>query len=63
MKYRIAKESDAKSLALIHIECSKHQQGGFMHRLGFKFLKKYYEITSNNKNSKNYVKKYRGQGR
>jgi hypothetical protein len=51
MKYRIAKESDAKSLALIHIECSKHQQGGFMHRLGFNFLKKYYEITSNNKHS------------
>ena len=50
MKYRIAKESDAKSLALIHIECSQ-QQGGFMHRLGLNFLTKYYEITSSNKNS------------
>ncbi len=51
IKNRIAKESDALSLALLHIECSKYQQGGFMHKLGLNFLKKYYEITINNKNS------------
>jgi len=51
IKNRIAKESDALSLALLHIECSKHQQGGFMHKLGLNFLKKYYEITIKNKNS------------
>ena len=51
IKYRTAKQSDSRSLAIIHIECSKHQQRGFMHKLGFDFLRKYYEITSNNKNS------------
>lgn len=51
MKFRIAKESDSKSLALIHMECGLHQQGGFMHKLGVPFLKKYYEITSKNKHS------------
>jgi hypothetical protein len=51
MKYRIAKVSDSTSLALIHLESSKYQQGGFMHKLGFNFLIKYYEITTKNKNS------------
>ena len=51
MKYRIAKESDSKSLALLHMECGIQQQGGFMHKLGISFLKKYYEIIISNKNS------------
>lgn len=51
MKYRLAKFCDAKSLANLHIECSKYQQGGFMHTLGTRFLSKYYEITIKNKYS------------
>jgi hypothetical protein len=49
MKYRIAKVSDSKSLAKLHMECGLYQQGGFMHKLGIPFLKKYYEIISKNK--------------
>jgi hypothetical protein len=51
MNYRIAKKCDAEALALLHIECGLHQQGGFMHKLGVPFLKKYYEITSSNKHN------------
>lgn len=51
MKLRIAKSSDYKTLAEIHLECGKMQVGGFMHKLGLSFLKTYYKILLNEKNS------------
>jgi hypothetical protein len=51
MKYRLAKKCDSKSLAILHVQCSQDQEGGFMHKLGVNFLTKYYNITTNNKNS------------
>jgi hypothetical protein len=51
MKFRFAKKCDSWALAMIHIETGINQRGGFMHKLGFNFLKKYYEITISNKSS------------
>ena len=51
MKLRIAKQSDYKILAKIHIECGKEQTGGFMFKLGLPFLKLYYKILLKEKHS------------
>ena len=51
ISYRIAKRSDAKSLAQVHLICAKNQKGGFFHNLGFYFTYKYYKILLSNKNS------------
>jgi len=51
IKYRIAKVSDAKSLAQVHLICAKHQKGGFFHKLGISFLIYYYKVILSNKNS------------
>jgi hypothetical protein len=51
MKFRIAKRSDIASLAKIHMECGKFQPDGFMHNLGFCFLKTYYRLLIEEKNS------------
>ena len=44
MKFRLAKQSDFKNLAEIHLECGKVQPDGFMHQLGIYFLITYYKI-------------------
>jgi hypothetical protein len=44
MIFRLASRRDAHQLALLHEQSSAHQQGGFMYRLGSKFLTKYYQI-------------------
>ena len=44
MKFRIAKKSDKKVLASIHMECGKIQPDGFMYQLGLPFLTTYYSI-------------------
>lgn len=44
MRLRLAKKSDANTLAQIHLECGLIQPDGFMHRLGLNFLKTYYQI-------------------
>jgi len=44
MKFRLAKQSDYKTLAEIHLECGKIQPDGFMHQLGIYFLITYYNI-------------------
>ena len=44
MKLRIAKQSDSKILANIHMECGKAQINGFMHKLGELFLRTYYYV-------------------
>lgn len=49
--YRIAKLSDAKSLAKVHLICAKYQKGGFFHKLGIIFLINYYKIILSNKHS------------
>lgn len=51
VKFRIAKLVDANQIAEIHIESGKNQPGGFMHLLGFSFIKKYYEILLQEKHS------------
>lgn len=51
IKYRLAKSSDAKSLTKVHLNCAKHQKGGFFHNLGFYFTLNYYKILLSNKNS------------
>ena len=51
IKYRLAKISDSKSLAKIHLICAKDQKGGFFHNLGFYFTLNYYKILLSNKNS------------
>lgn len=51
MIFRIAKQSDYKILADIHMECGKAQIDGFMHKLGKSFLKTYYKILLNEKNA------------
>ena len=51
MKFRIAKISDAKEIAEIHMICANHQKDGFMHKLGISFLIQYYKIFINEKNS------------
>tara|TARA_B110000240_G_scaffold166937_1_gene188502 strand:+ start:12395 stop:13018 length:624 start_codon:yes stop_codon:yes gene_type:complete len=51
MLVRLAKISDIKQLAQIHLECGKNQPDGFMHLLGFFFLKTYYSILLNERKS------------
>ncbi len=51
MNFRIAKISDAKEIAEIHMICADHQKDGFMHKLGIKFLIQYYKIFINENNS------------
>jgi hypothetical protein len=51
MKIRLAKQSDYKALASIHMECGKIQPGGVMHQLGINFLRNYYSILLKEKNS------------
>lgn len=49
--YRFAKLSDAGMLARVHMICAKYQTGGYMHKLGWRFLKEYYKIEINNAHS------------
>jgi hypothetical protein len=51
MIFRIAKPSDSRVLAKIHLECAKNQIDGFMHKLGLPFLVQYYKIFTCEKNS------------
>lgn len=51
MNIRVAKKSDRKKLADIHIECGKVQANGFMHTLGILFLRTYYYLLLNEKHS------------
>ncbi len=51
MILRFAKSSDFNSLAKLHIECGRYQPGGFMFKLGLSFLKIYYKLLINEKNS------------
>lgn len=51
MRFRLAKKSDSKALALLHVECSQYQEGGFMHNFGIFFLIRYYKITTTNRHS------------
>jgi len=44
MKVRLANRNDASALAQLHKFSSAKQLGGFMHRLGYEFLKQYYRI-------------------
>ena len=51
VKYRLAKLSDAKSLAIVHKVCAESQKDGFFHKLGILFIYRYYKIVISNKNS------------
>ena len=51
MIFRIAKLKDKSSLARLHLEAGRIQPDGFMHQLGFYFLKSYYDILLREKNS------------
>lgn len=51
MILRIAKKSDYKTLADVHLECGKAQTNGFMHKLGKTFLQTYYKVLLNEKNA------------
>ena len=51
MIFRFAKLSDVKSLAKLHLECGRHQPGGFMFKLGLSFLKIYYSLLINEESS------------
>lgn len=51
MILRIAKPFDYKSLAKLHLSCSINQPNGFMFKLGLPFLKTYYKLLINEKNS------------
>jgi hypothetical protein len=51
MIIRFAKSRDIKSLAKLHLECGEHQPGGFMFKLGLPFLRIYYKLLINEKNS------------
>ena len=55
MNLRIAKKSDYKTLAYLHMECAKNQNGSFMDRLGIIFLRTYYKISLAEKNSINLI--------
>ena len=44
MIFRLASRCDANKLAILHEISSFQQPGGFMFRLGIKFLSKYYQI-------------------
>jgi hypothetical protein len=51
IKYRLAKTTDAFSLARVHKKCAEFQQDGFFHKLGILFIWRYYKIVLSNKNS------------
>ena len=51
MKFRIAKNSDIKMLSELHFEAGKIQPNGYMYKLGLPFLKIYYKLLVNEKNS------------
>jgi len=51
MIFRFAKSSDFFSLAKLHLECGELQPGGFMFKLGLPFLRTYYKLLINEKNS------------
>ena len=51
MILRFAKSCDINSLAKLHMECGKRQPDGFMFKLGLPFLKRYYKLLINEKNS------------
>jgi len=51
MILRFAKSCDSNSLAKLHLDCGEHQPGGFMFKLGLPFLKLYYKLLTNEKNS------------
>jgi hypothetical protein len=48
---RVAKLSDVEQLAQVHWICSAEQPGSFMYKLGKTFLKQYYRILLQEKNS------------
>ena len=48
---RFAKPCDSNSLAKLHMKCSVNQPNGFMFKLGLPFLKTYYKLLINEKNS------------
>ena len=51
MRFRIAKKSDIKILSKLHFEAGKKQPDGYMYKLGLPFLKTYYKVLVNEKNS------------
>lgn len=51
MRFRIAKKSDIKMLSKLHFEAGKIQPNGYMYKLGLPFLKTYYKLLVNEKNS------------
>ena len=51
IKYRLAKTTDAFSLARVHKKCAEFQQDGFFHQLGILFIWRYYKIVLSNKYS------------
>ncbi len=51
MQLRLAKFCDAEQLAEVHGICGSEQSEGFMFKLGKTFLKKYYQIFLNERNS------------
>lgn len=51
MKYRLAKITDIDSLAKLHFESGRKQGGGFIPKLGLPFLKVYYKVHLEDKDS------------
>ena len=51
MILRFAKPIDINTLAKLHMGCGLQQPGGFMYKLGLTFLKVYYKLLINEKNS------------
>lgn len=51
MRFRLAKLCDADQLADVHSICCSEQPEGFMFKLGKSFLRKYYQILLNERNS------------
>lgn len=51
IKFRFANVVDIIQLAEIHIETGVQQPGGFMHKLGLSFMKRYYSILLSEKYS------------
>lgn len=51
MTLRFAKSSDFFALARLHLECGEDQPSGFIYKLGLPFLKTYYKLLINERNS------------
>jgi hypothetical protein len=51
VKFRLAQREDINQLVDIHIESGKGQPGGFMYKLGYAFMRKYYAILLSEKSS------------